>query len=105
MQTIPISLAAPGMVIAAEIKSGGEATGRILCGKGVNLTDSLINRLRQMGIESLTVEGHPVKVEGEETIETMLGTLDRRFSRVVDDPLMMRMKEMYRKEIIRSMGE
>jgi hypothetical protein len=105
MQTIPISLAAPGMVVAAEIRSGGESTGRVLCGKGVNLTASLIQRLQQLGIESLTVEGHPIKMEGEETLETMLKALDRRFSRTSDDPLMMRVKEMYRKEIIRSMGE
>jgi hypothetical protein len=105
MQKIPISLAAPGMVLAADIRSSGEAGGRILCGRGVSLTDSLIGRLRQMGIESVAVEGRPVKMEGELTIDDMLTALNRRFSRVADDPLMMKIKDMYRRQIERSMGE
>jgi hypothetical protein len=105
MQNIPISLAAAGMVIAREIKVAGDATGRVLCGKGVRLTDSLISRLRQLGIESVVVEGHPVKMEGEVTLEQMLEALDRRFSRLTNDPLMMKVKKIYRKRLIESMGE
>jgi ubiquinone biosynthesis protein UbiJ len=105
MQNIPISLAAAGMVIAREIKMSGEAAGRVLCGKGVRLTDSLIGRLRQLGIESVVVEGHPVKMEGEVTLEQMLQELDGRFSRSTNDPLMMKVKEIYRKRLIKSMGE
>jgi hypothetical protein len=105
MQNIPLSLAAAGMVLAREIKNSNEPNARVLCGKGVALTDSLINRLRQLGIESLTVAGHPVKMEGEQTVEDMLGALDRRFSRVANNPLMMKVKDIYRKRILRSMGE
>lgn len=105
MQKIPIALAAPGMVLASDIKSSGEATGRVLCGKGVTLTESLILRLRQMGIESIAVEGRPVKIEGEPSLDEMLQALDRRFSRVEGDPLMMKLREIYRKQIRQSMGE
>ncbi len=105
MQKIPISKAAPGMVLATDIRSSGDAAGRVLCGKGVNLTESLIQRLRHMGIESIAVEGRPIKVEGEPSLEEMLQALDRRFIRVATDPLMIKVKEMYRKQIERSMGE
>jgi hypothetical protein len=105
MQTISISLAAPGMVLAREIRSSNEPNGRVLCGKGVTLTESLISRVRQMGIESVSVEGHPIKMEGERTAADMLAALDQRFCRVTDDPLMMRLKEIYRRQILRSMGE
>jgi hypothetical protein len=105
MQNIPISLAAAGMVIAREIKMAGDAAGRVLCGKGVRLTDSLITRLHQLGIESVVVEGHPVKMEGDATLDQMLEALDQRFSRVTGDPLMMQVKEIYRQRLVKSMGE
>jgi hypothetical protein len=105
VQNIPITLAAEGMVVAKEIRSSEDPGSMTICGKGVRLTDSLIDRLRSMGIQSVTVEGHPVKAEGEATVEDMLAALDRRFSRVLDDPLMLSLKAMYRRQILRAMGE
>ncbi len=105
MQKIPMAQAAAGMVLAQEIKNADDPSGMIICGKGIKLTDSLIARLAQMGVQSVSVEGHPVKVEGEPTLEQMLEALDRRFRRVEDDALMMKIKELYRRQICRSMGE
>ncbi len=105
MQKIPITQAVPGMVLAQEIKNSDNPSGMTICGKGVKLTESLISRLTQMGVQSVSVEGHPVKVEGDATLEDMLAKLDKRFSRVEDDDLMKKVKEMYRKQIFRSMGE
>lgn len=93
------------MVLAKDITNPNDASGMTLCGKGVTLTDSLIRRLEQMGIQSIIVEGHPVKIEGEATLEEMLADLDKRFSRVLDDPLMVKIKGMYERHIKRSMGE
>jgi hypothetical protein len=104
MQNIPITLAAAGMVVAKEIKSTDDPSSMTICGKGVALTASLIGRLQSMGVQSVTVEGHPVKMEGESTLEEMLTALDNRFSRVLDDPLMMKIKDMFRRQIFRSMG-
>ena len=104
MQNIPISLAAPGMVVAREIKTSEDPSSMTLCGKGVKLTESLIDRLRQMGMQSITVEGHPIKMEGEVSLDEMLASLDKRFSRVTDDPLMMKIREMYRRNILRDLG-
>ena len=105
MQKIPIALAAPGMVLAQDIKSSKDPAAMTVCGKGVQLKESLIDRLREMGVQTLTVEGHPVKMEGEASLEDMLAALDRRFIRVSDDPLMIKVREMYRQHIKRSMGD
>lgn len=105
MQNIPLTLATAGMVVAREIKASDDPAGMTICGKGVKLTDSLINRLEQMGIQSVTVEGHPVKREGESSLEETLAALDHRFRRAGGDPLMMTIKAIYQKQIRRSMGD
>jgi hypothetical protein len=105
MQKIPFSLAQPGMILAKDIVRADNPSGPAICGKGVELTDSLIERLRNMGIQSITVQGHPVWMEGDKTLEELLADLDRRFSRVADDPYAARLKEIYKDHLIRSMGE
>ena len=105
MQNIPLTLALPGMVLGRDIKNSDDPAAMTVCGKGVKLTESLLERLSQMGIQSLVVEGHPVKIAGEATLEEMLAALDKRFTRVQDDPLMMKIKEIHRKRITQSMGD
>jgi hypothetical protein len=105
MQNIPLTLAKAGMVVAKEIKASEDPAGMTICGKGVKLTDSLINRLEQMGIQSVNVEGHPVKMEGESSVEEMLAALEHRFRRAGDDPLMLMIKDIYKGQIRRSMGD
>jgi hypothetical protein len=105
MQNIPITQAAPGMVLAQDIKNSDDPSSMTICGKGVKLTEALISRLTQMGVQSVRVEGHPLKVEGEATLEEMLAELEKRFIRVEGDDLMKKVKEIYRKQIFRSMGE
>jgi len=104
MQNIPLTLAKAGMVVAKELKVSEDPASMTICGKGVKLTDSLINRLEQMGIQSVNVEGHPVKMEGESSVEEMLAALEQRFRRAGDDPLMLMIKDIYKKQIRRSMG-
>lgn len=104
MQTIPIALAEPEMLLARDVRRADNPQGPPICGRGTPLTASLIERLRNLGITSITVEGHPVAIEGEKTLEDLLADLDRRFGKVADVPLMARLKEMYRGSIIRSMG-
>jgi hypothetical protein len=105
MQTIPFSLAAPGMALARDIKNPDSPDGPPMCGKGVVLTEALISRLQQKNVQAITVEGRPVKVDGDKSLEELLQLLDRRFRRVVQDPLMIRLKEIYRQHLIRSLGE
>lgn len=92
------------MVLAKEIKPDDNPASSPLCGKGVTLSDSLINRLTSMGIQSVFVEGHPIRLEGEKTLEETIEILDKRFAKVSEDPLMQKLREIYRKQTIRSMG-
>lgn len=105
MQSIPIILATPEMVLAREVRRNDNPTAPPVCGSGVVLTESLIERLKTMGIKTLSVEGHPVALEGEKGLDEYLLDLDRRFSKVSDDPLMMKLKEMHRKKLLESWGE
>jgi hypothetical protein len=105
MQRIPISLAKAGMVLAKELVRPENPNGPAICGKGMELTDSLLERLRNMDIQSITVQGHPVWMEGDKTLDDLLRELDQRFSRVAQDQLTGRLKDIYRKYLISSMGE
>jgi hypothetical protein len=105
MQKIPLSLAQPGMALAKDVVRAENPNGPPICGKGVELTETLIERLRNMGIQSVTVDGHPVRMEGDKTLDELLEDLDRRFRRVAGDPLSDALKEIYRNRMIRSLGE
>lgn len=102
MQTIPIALAAPDMVLAREVKRADNPQGPPICGKGTVITAALLERLRNLGVKTLTVEGRPVELEGEKTLDDMLADLDRRFSKVEGNPLMQRLRELFRAGIVRS---
>lgn len=104
MQKIPISLAAAGMVLAKEIRKDDDDISPPICGKGVALTESLISRLERMGVQAVTVEGHPVRTDDDKSVDELLQGLDRRFSKVEGDPLMMNLKAIYRENIMLSHG-
>jgi hypothetical protein len=103
MQRIPIYQAKPGMVLAKEVSKEDDEVSPPICGKGIVLTESLLSRLEGMGIQALSVEGHPVKMEGDKTVDELLMALDKRFSKVMDDPLMIKLKDIYKETIIKSM--
>ena len=103
MQTIPLALATADMVLALDVKRSDNPDGPPICGKGMSLTDSLIERLKNLGIQSVTVEGHPVQIEGEKTLDDLLADLEHRFRKVGSDPIMNKLKEICRAQIIRSM--
>ena len=105
MQNIPLTLAISGLVLAKDVARSDNPAGPPVCGKGLTLTDSLIERLKDMGIQSITVEGHPIRMDGDNSLEEMLAALDRRFKKVEGDPLTMKLKMIYKKQIIKSMGD
>lgn len=105
MQNIPISLAKDGMTIARAVMRPGQSGSIPICGKGTSLTEALLERLVEMGVQSVMVEGHPVIFEGEATVEEMFAKLEHRFKHLGEDALMMTLKEIYRKQIIQSMSE
>lgn len=105
MQRIPIMLALPGMVLARDICRADSTGGPPICGQGVALTVSLIERLKRMGVQTITVEGHPVQMEGDKTAEELMNDLDRRFRKVAADPLNGKLKELYRAHIAKASGD
>ncbi len=99
MQQILSAQAKEGMVLAKDVEI---EDGRILCGKGTALTASLIDRLLRMDISSVTVEGHPVKVEGEKSLKEEVQELEDRFSLVEDIKPLMYIKKRLMQRLIAS---
>jgi hypothetical protein len=105
MQKIPLALAESGMVLARDINRKDNAGGPPICGKGVTLTLSLIERLKLLGVQTISVEGRPVRTTGETSLEEMLRALDKRFKKFEDDPLTGKLKEIYRAHLVKEFGE
>jgi len=99
MQAIPLTLATSGMTLARDIL---REDGIILCGKGTVLSEALIERLKRLGVQTITVEGHPIAEEGEKTLEGELADLEERFRPRTGDPLLMRVKEIIKDLIVTS---
>ena len=90
MQRILIAQADPGMILAKEILN---PDGMVLCGAGTELSEALVERLINMDVVDITVEGHPVNVEGEKTLQEELHEIDLRFQRVEDIAPLMYLKK------------
>lgn len=79
MQEILSLQAEEEMVLARDVIL---SDGRVLCGKGTSLTTAIINRIVKMEINHIAVEGHPVEIEGEKSLDQELADIQKRFSRV-----------------------
>ena len=105
MQKIPLTMATPDMVLGRDIFRDDNASGPPICGRGIKLTSSLIDRLKRMGVQSITVEGNPIRMAGDRSPEEILKALDERFRKVEDDPLTARLKNVYRQFYAKIPGE
>ncbi len=105
MQKIPLLLAEPDMVLARDIFRDDNANGPPICGRGITLTGSLIERLKRMGVQTISVEGHPVRMDGDRNPEEIISALDRRFKKAGNDSLSSKLKEIYRAHYMKSFGE
>lgn len=93
MQKIPLNQARPGMVLEKPVLRDN---GLVLVAQGTEISDTLLFRLENMGVESVIVEGHPVEVEGENqprSYQERIDGLDHLFRRYRDDPWMNKMKD------------
>ena len=105
MQTIPISLAQPDMVLEKPVMRPDKPDGLPVFGKGVKLTQTGIERLKQIGVQAITVEGHPVVIAGEETLDQVLAAMEHRFRQVRDNPQTMLILDLYTAQIKRGFGQ
>jgi len=70
-------------------------SGQVLVGEGTELSASLVERLASMGVESITVQGHPVNLEGvggNTSYARRIERLDHLFRKHQADPWMGRVK-------------
>ena len=104
MQKIPLMLAESGMKLARDVFRGDSPIGIPICGKGTELTDTLIARLENLDIHNVHVEGHPVWEEGERSFDDLLCELDGRFCKTLHEPLNVMLYEIYKAYLIKSMG-
>ena len=85
----------PGMVVAKDIM---DITGKLLVAKGVTLSEQLIPRLSQRGVDLVWVESDEEEIslspkEIERIKEEIRENLDKRFRLVAQDPIMSGLKE------------
>lgn len=85
MQRLPLSYIKPGMKTYEEVI---DANGRVLCGKGIKLTEDHIKRFEEFGVNFVTVEGNPVKLPWEKSLEEELKELEERFKGITDKNLL-----------------
>lgn len=85
MQRLPLSYIKPGMKTYEEVI---DANGRVLCGKGIELTEDHIKRFEDFGVNFVTVEGNPVKLPWEKSLEEELKELEERFEGITDKNLL-----------------
>jgi hypothetical protein len=83
----------PGMVLARPVMN---KSGMIMLGEGTELTDNLIEKIRDMGIEGVHVQGMS---QPDVPLEALLAALDARFAHVEKDHLMVMIKRLMKEHI------
>ena len=77
-------------------KAVENASGMVLLGENTELTMELIDKIKNMGIDSVYVQGMS---KPSEPIETMLAQLDKRFKTVENQPHMDTLKKIFQEHI------
>jgi hypothetical protein len=98
MPKIPVSNLEPGMKLAKPIVA---KNGMVMLGEGTELTATWIERIQDMDITSVFIDGPPVQTISK---EDALAALDERFALVFDKPYMNIIKK-YVKEHIEGLYE
>ena len=97
MQRISVDMATEDMVLAKAVQ---RENGAVLMGEGTELNSNLIERLKNLDIQTITVRGHPIDTGVEEKpIEQLLSELEDRFAHVSSDNLCVKIKELIIKDI------
>ncbi len=93
MAKIPVSALSPGMKLTKPVVNDA---GMVLLGEGTELTATLIERLLNMNIGSVYIEGaaSPGKSKDE-----MLAELDARFKKTENEPYMGTLKRLFKEHI------
>lgn len=90
MRLIALSEAQAGDVIAEPVMKD---RGMVILPKGALLSDKVIDRLRNMNVSEVVVEGDDPNAPPPKTYEELVDELEDRFSEHESDPTMMAIKE------------
>jgi len=101
MQKIPLQLARADMVLSKPVT---RENGMVLVAAGTVLTEGLISKLDNMGVELIVVEGDSLETGGgcsEEVLARKRERLDQLFRNFGDDAYMQRVKQMVSEYYVR----
>ncbi|MDY0187500.1 MAG: hypothetical protein RBR16_06220 [Syntrophus sp. (in: bacteria)] len=93
MRRVPSEKLEPGMILARPILM---KNGMVLFGEGTELTDGYIERIRNMAVESIQVEGSAPLTESR---EKLMEELEARFRPVEQQPYMKLLKKLVEEQI------
>ncbi len=88
MPKIPVAKLEPGMKLAKPVTA---KNGMVMLGEGTELSETWIERIRDMDIASIFVDGPPIQTI---TKEEALANLDARFAKVEGKPYMNLIKKI-----------
>lgn len=93
MPKIPVDKLEPGMILAKPIMT---ANGMVMLGEGTELTEKWVERIQDMEIASVFIDGPPVQTISK---EQALAELEARFALVEGKPYMSSIKKLVREHI------
>lgn len=93
MPKIPVSKLEPGMKLAKPVMA---KNGMVMLGEGTELNDTWIERIQDMEIASIFIDGPPVQTVPK---EQALADLEARFAMVANKPYMNAIKKIVKEHI------
>jgi len=93
MPRIPVDKLTPGMKLAKPVTA---KNGMVMLGEGTELSETWIERIRNMDVTSIFVDGPPVQTLSK---EEALASLEARFARLEDKPYMSLIKKIVKEHI------
>lgn len=93
MPKIPVTKLEPGMKLAKPVTA---KNGMVMLGEGTELSATWIDRIRDMDITSVFVEGPPIQTI---PLEEALANLDERFAKASGKPYMSMIKKVVKEHI------
>jgi hypothetical protein len=93
MPKIPVAKLEPGMILAKPIMT---PNGMVMLGEGTELSEKWIERIQDMEIASIFIDGPPIQTISR---EEALANLEARFTLVEGNPYMNSIKKLVKEHI------
>lgn len=93
MPKLPVTKLEPGMKLAKPVTA---KNGMVMLGEGTELTAAWIEKIQDMGVVNIFVEGPPIQTISK---EEALNNLNARFFYVEDKPYMITIKKIVKEHI------